>query len=159
MHGPRGLAGGQLPSLRPGQHVEGDLVENLLSERGLEPGIEYFTAEVLAEDRTMLALLAALRRVETESRGPVVAARLEIAGPPRHAGQDLLTAAARGDVVGIPVLRRLIHVPDGLAHIVRLPVAAVLKTLRPRVPGQLTSCCPPKGPPLAGAAGDRAVEQ
>jgi len=29
-------------------------------------------------------------------------------------------------------LRRLIRVPDGLAHIVRLPVAAVLETLRPR---------------------------
>jgi hypothetical protein len=33
--------------------------------------------------------------------------------------------------VGIPVLlRQLIRVPDGLAHIVRLPVSAVLKTLR-----------------------------
>jgi hypothetical protein len=34
---------------------------------------------------------------------------------------------------GVPVLlRRLIRVLDGLAHIVRLPVAAVFETLRPR---------------------------
>ena len=101
-----------------------------LSERALEVGIEYFTAE----DRSMLALLPALGRVETESLGPVVTARVEIAEPARQTGQellDLLTAAARGDIVGIPVLlRRLIRVPDGLAHIVRLPVSAVLKTLR-----------------------------
>jgi hypothetical protein len=66
----------------------------------------------------------------------VVTARVEIAEPPRQTGQDfldLLMAADRGDVVTIPVLlRRLIRVPDGLAHIVRLPVSAVLKTLRPR---------------------------
>ncbi|MGO8889370.1 MAG: hypothetical protein ACLQB1_06640 [Streptosporangiaceae bacterium] len=34
---------------------------------------------------------------------------------------------------GVPVLLRLlIRGPDGLAHIVRLPVAAVFETLRPR---------------------------
>jgi RimJ/RimL family protein N-acetyltransferase len=106
-----------------------------LSERALEVGIEYFTAEVLAENRAMLALLPALGPVESEQAGPVVTARVEIAEPSRHTGQDLLelmTAAARGDIVGIPVLlRRLIRVPDGLAHIVRLPVNAVLKTLQP----------------------------
>jgi hypothetical protein len=68
------------------------------------------------------------------SLGPVVAARVEIAEPPQQAGQvllDLLTAAARGDIVSLPILlRRLIRVPDELAHIVRLPVAALLKTLR-----------------------------
>ncbi len=94
----------------------------------LEVGIEYFTAEVLAENRSMIALLPALGRVETESAGPVVTARVEIAEPARQTGQellDLLTAAARGDIVGIPVLlRRLIRVPDGLAHIVRLPAVA-----------------------------------
>jgi len=106
-----------------------------LSERAIEVGIEYFTAEVLAENRAALALLPELGRVESESLGPVVAARVEIAEPPRPARQDLLdllAAAARGDIVGIPVLlRRLIRVPDGLAHIVRVPVTAVLKTLGP----------------------------
>jgi RimJ/RimL family protein N-acetyltransferase len=110
-----------------------------LSERALEAGIEYFTAEVLAENRTMLALLPRLGQVETESHGPVVTARVELAEPPRPAAPDfvdLLTAAARGDVVGLPVLlRRLIRVPEALAHIVRLPVSAVLKTLRPGSPG------------------------
>jgi RimJ/RimL family protein N-acetyltransferase len=105
-----------------------------LSERALEVGIEYFTAEILAENRTMLTLLPALGRVETESLGPVVTARVEIAEPPQQTGQeflDLLAAVGRGDIVGIPVLlRRLIRVPDGLAHIVRLPVSAVLKALR-----------------------------
>jgi RimJ/RimL family protein N-acetyltransferase len=106
-----------------------------LSERALEAGIEYFTAEVLAENRTMLALLPSLGQVETESHGPVVTARVELTEPPRQPGPDfldLLTAAARGDVLGLPVLlRRLIGVPDALAHIVRLPVSTVLKTLRP----------------------------
>jgi Acetyltransferase (GNAT) family len=49
-----------------------------LSERALELGIEYFTAEILAESRTMLALLPSLSRVETESLGPVVTARVEL---------------------------------------------------------------------------------
>ena len=86
----------------------------------------------------MLALLPAVGRVEADSLGPVVTARVEIAEPPRQTGPDLLdllTAAARGDIVSIPVmLRRLIRVPEELAHIVRLPVTAVLETLRLRPP-------------------------
>ena len=105
-----------------------------LSERALEAGIEYFTAEVLAENRTMLALLPGLGQVETQSRGPVVSARVELGEPSRQAHPDLLdllTAAAQGDIVSLPVLlRQLIRVPEGLAHIVRLPVRAVLKTWR-----------------------------
>ncbi len=107
-----------------------------LSERALEVGIQYFTAEVLAENHAMLSLLPGLGRVESESLGPVVTARVEIAEPPQQSRQDfldLLTATDRGEIVTIPVLlRRLIRVPDGLAHMVRLPVSAVLKTLRPR---------------------------
>ncbi len=110
-----------------------------LSERALEVGVDYFAAEILAENRTMLALLPSPGRVETESLGAVVTARVEIAEPPRRTGQgflDLLAAAARGDIVSIPVLvRRLIRIPDEfpyLAQIVRLPVTAVLKALQPR---------------------------
>jgi RimJ/RimL family protein N-acetyltransferase len=106
-----------------------------LSERALQSGIEYFTAEVLAENRTMLALLPSLGHVETKSRGPVVTTRVELAEPARQPGPDflaLLTAAARGDVMSVPVLlRRLIKVPEELAHIVRLPVSTVLKAWRP----------------------------
>jgi len=106
-----------------------------LSERAAEAGIEYFTAEVLAENRTMLGLLPSLGRVETESQGPVVTARVELAEPSRPAHPDfldLLTAAARGDIVGLPVLlRQLVRVPEGLVHVVRLPVSVVLKTWRP----------------------------
>jgi len=105
--------------------------------------IEYFTAEVLAENRTMLALLPGLGQVETESHGPVVTARVELAEPYRQINPDLLdllTAAARGDILTLPVLlRRLIRVPEGLARIVRLPVTAMLKTLRP---GPLTPDAP-----------------
>ena len=83
----------------------------------------------------MLALLPGLGQVETESRGPVVTARVELGEPSRPAHPDLLdllTAAARGDIVSLPVLlRRLIRVPEGLTHIVRLPVSTVLKTWRP----------------------------
>jgi RimJ/RimL family protein N-acetyltransferase len=106
-----------------------------LSERAAEAGIEYFTAEVLAENRTMLSLLPGLGHVETESHGPVVSTRVELAEPPRQSGPDLLellTAAARGDIMSLPVLlRRLIRVPEGLAHIVRLPVSAARKAWRP----------------------------
>jgi len=109
-----------------------------LSERALELGIEYFSAEVLAENQTMLALMAALGRVETESLGPVVSAHVELGEPPSDAGpdvMDLVTAVDGGDIVSLPVLlRRLIRIPDGLAHIVRLPVQAVLKALHPRSP-------------------------
>ena len=107
-----------------------------LSERAAEAGIEYFTAEVLAENRSMLALLPGLGQVETESRGPVVNARVELAEPPRQPGPDLLgllIAAARGDIVVLPVLlRRLVRVPEGLAHVVRLPVRTMLRTRRSR---------------------------
>jgi hypothetical protein len=117
-------------------HGLGSVLVARLSERAFEVGIEYFTAEVLAENHAMLSLLPALGRVESESLGPVVTARVEIAEPPRQTGQDfldLLTAADHGDIVTIPVLlRRLIRVPDELAHIVRLPVSTLLKTLRPR---------------------------
>jgi RimJ/RimL family protein N-acetyltransferase len=109
-----------------------------LSERALELGIEYFTAEILAENRTMLALLSSLGRVETESRGPVVTARVEIAEPPPHTTpdlRDLLIAAARGEIVSIPVaLRRLIRIPDEFSHIIRLPVTALLRAIRMRPP-------------------------
>jgi RimJ/RimL family protein N-acetyltransferase len=111
-----------------------------LSERALELGIEYFTADVLAENRTMLALLRSLGKVETESSGPVVTARIEIAEPPGPTRQnllDLLIAAARGEVVSLPVLlRRLIRVPDEFSHLIRLPVTALLKTLRMRPPAE-----------------------
>jgi RimJ/RimL family protein N-acetyltransferase len=111
-----------------------------LSERALELGIAYFTAEILAENRTMLALLPSLGRVETESLGPVVTARVELAEPPGQTGLDLLDlliAAARGEVVIIPApLRQLIRVPDGFSHIVRLPVTALLRTLRLRPPAE-----------------------
>jgi RimJ/RimL family protein N-acetyltransferase len=106
-----------------------------LSERALAAGIEYFTAEVLAENRTVLGLLSGLGQVETESHGPVVTTRVELAEPRRRPGPDfldLLAAAARGDIISLPLLlRRLIRVPEGLAHIVRLPVSAMLKTRRP----------------------------
>jgi len=110
-----------------------------LSERALEVGIGYFAAEILTENRTMLALLPSLGQVETESLGPVVTARVEIAESPRYTGQgflDLLAAAARGDIVSIPVLvRRLVRIPDEYAHIVRLPIIGLLKALRLRSPG------------------------
>ena len=108
-----------------------------LSECALEVGIEYFTAEILAENRTVLAMLPSLGRVETESSGPVVTARIEIPESPERAGQDvldLLIAAARGQIVIFPaLLRRLIRIPEEFpyfAQIVRLPVTALLEALR-----------------------------
>jgi RimJ/RimL family protein N-acetyltransferase len=109
-----------------------------LSERALEVGVQYFTAEILAENRTMLGLLSALGPIETSRRGPVVCARVEIAEPPQQPAPDLLgllLAAARGEIVSLPVLvRRLIQVPDEVTHIVQLPVTALLAALRSRTP-------------------------
>jgi len=111
-----------------------------LSEHALQAGVEYFIAEILAENRTMLALLRSLGKVETESSGPVVTARIEIAEPPGPTRQnllDLLIAAARGEVVSLPVLlRRLIRVPDEFSHLIRLPVAALLRTIQQRPPAE-----------------------
>jgi len=99
-------------------------------------GIEYFTADILAENRTMLALLRSLGNVETESSGPVVTTRIEIAEPSEGTRQnllDLLIAVARGEIVSLPVLlRRLIQVPDEFSHLIRLPVAALLRTIQRR---------------------------
>jgi hypothetical protein len=109
-----------------------------LSERALEAGIETFTAEILAENRAALAMLPRLGQVQTEAAGPVVSARLEITEPPgpsRPDLLDLLAAAARGEIMVIPLaLRRLIRVPQELARIVRLPVTAVLTALPPLQP-------------------------
>ena len=66
-----------------------------LSERALEVGIGYFTAEVLAENRSMLALLAGLGPVETSSPGPVVSARVDIAEPPRQRRRISWTCRSR----------------------------------------------------------------
>jgi RimJ/RimL family protein N-acetyltransferase len=67
----------------------------LLSERASEAGIEYFTAEVLAENRTMLALLPSLGQVATESRGPVVSARVELAEPHHPVSPSVLDLLTR----------------------------------------------------------------
>jgi GNAT superfamily N-acetyltransferase len=87
-----------------------------LSLRALEVGIAYFSVEVLAENRTMLAMLPSLGRVETDPQGSVVGARIEIADPPPQARQELLNlvaAVAGGEIVCVPApLRRLIRVPD-----------------------------------------------
>jgi RimJ/RimL family protein N-acetyltransferase len=83
----------------------------MLSARALEAGIVYFSAEVLAENRSMLALLPGLGQVESESSGTVVENRIELAEPsPQHQAEflDLLAAAARGEIVSIPApLRQL----------------------------------------------------
>jgi len=83
----------------------------------------------------MLGLLPALGPVETSRHGPVICARVEIAEPPQQPApdlMDLLLAAARGEIVSLPVLlRKLIRVPDGVSHI-QLPVTALLAALRSR---------------------------
>jgi RimJ/RimL family protein N-acetyltransferase len=104
-----------------------------LSARALEAGIVYFTAEILAENRTMLAMLPKLGNVETEASGTVVDALIEIAEPSQESQAellDVLAAAARGVIVGIPApFRRLARVSDAFAHVVRLPVIALHRAL------------------------------
>ena len=104
-----------------------------LSARALEVGIAYFTAEILAENRTVLDMLPRLGNVESEVSGTVVDAHIEI---PEPAGEEsaellnLLAAVARGEVTGIPApFRRLARVPEAFARIVLLPVIAVRRAL------------------------------
>ena len=104
-----------------------------LSARALEVGIAYFTAEILAENRTVLDMLPWLGNVESEVSGTVVDAHIEI---PEPAGEEsaellnLLAAVARGEVTGIPApFRRLARVPEAFARIVLLPVIAVRRAL------------------------------
>ncbi len=119
---------------RQGRGLDSALLGRL-SERALKVEVEYFTAEILAENRTVLAILPSLGKVETESRSLVVAARIEIAEPAQQAEHELLsllTAAARGEIVIIPTpLRRLIRVTEEFARMVRLPVTMLLRALRP----------------------------
>src|SRR5216684_1815693 len=100
-----------------------------LSARALEAGIVYFTAE----NRTMRAMLPKLGNVQTEASGTVVDAHIEIAEPSRESQAellDVLAAAARGVIVGIPApFRRLARVSDVFARIVRLPVTALHRAL------------------------------
>jgi RimJ/RimL family protein N-acetyltransferase len=104
-----------------------------LSARALEVGIAYFSAQVLAENRTMLAILAKLGNVETEASGTVVDAHVEIAEPEPVEQADLLSflsALAREEIIVIPAPFRLIAgASDVLARIVRLPVIALRRAL------------------------------
>jgi RimJ/RimL family protein N-acetyltransferase len=105
-----------------------------LSARAVEAGITYFSAEVLAENRSMLALLPRLGRVESEPAGTVVENRIELAEPsPQDQTEflNLLAAAARGEIVSIPApLRQLLKAYNDLGEIVRLPVTLFLQALR-----------------------------
>ena len=105
-----------------------------LSARALEVGIAYFSAQILAENRTVLGLLPKLGNVETEEAGTVVDAHIEISEP---AGEEpaelvsLLVAAVREGIIGIPApFRLLARVPGVFERIVRLPVSA-LRALLP----------------------------
>jgi RimJ/RimL family protein N-acetyltransferase len=100
-----------------------------LSARALEVGIAYFTAQVLAENRTMLAMLPKLGNVETGTPGTIVDARVEIAEPDLDEQADLLNflgALAGGEIICAPApFRVLAGVSDVFAHIVRLSVIAL----------------------------------
>jgi RimJ/RimL family protein N-acetyltransferase len=99
-----------------------------LSARALEAGIAYFTAEILAENKTVLSMLPKLGNVETEASGTVVDAHIEISEPSGDGSAEMvnLLLAACGEILGIPApFRRLARVPDVFARIVRLPVSAL----------------------------------
>lgn len=104
-----------------------------LSARALEVGIAYFTAQVLAENRTMLAMLPKLGKVETGTPGTVVDARIEIAEPDLDEQADLLNflgALASGEIICAPApFRLLAGASDVFVRIVRLPVIALRSAL------------------------------
>ncbi|HXV92186.1 MAG TPA: GNAT family N-acetyltransferase, partial [Pseudonocardia sp.] len=130
-----------------------------LSRRALEEGVEYFSAEVLAENRTVLAMLPRLGRVESERHGTMVTARIEIAQPPEDAREellDLLRAAARGDLVGVPgPIRDLIRASAEAVQIVLMPVNALLGATRPEPVAEPDGGSGPRSGREPGPAGEQ----
>jgi RimJ/RimL family protein N-acetyltransferase len=57
-----------------------------LAQRAAEEGVRYFTAEILADNRPVLALAHRLGGAETTSSGGVVSARIDLAAVTDHAG-------------------------------------------------------------------------
>jgi RimJ/RimL family protein N-acetyltransferase len=112
-----------------------------LAQRAAEEGIGHFTAEILADNQPMLNLAHRLGHADTTRSGSTVSARIDLPATPQEAatlgydGYDLLRAAARGDLIGLPAaLRGWLRLSEKIIATLLVPVSAFGDTLRPDEP-------------------------
>lgn len=107
----------------------------LLGHRASEAGIHHFTADMLAENRAVLALVRAAGGVPTADAGTTVTSRIDLGDERDGDERDVVTcdaaavlrAAARGELLAIPrPLRRLVPGTRSVARALLLPATAVL---------------------------------
>jgi RimJ/RimL family protein N-acetyltransferase len=99
-----------------------------LAQRAAEEGIQHFTAEILAENRPMLTLAHRLGAAETSSSAGTVSARINLRPATEQArafGYDLLRAAGRGELIGLPaVFRGWADLSEKIIATLLVPVSA-----------------------------------
>ena len=102
----------------------------LLSRRASELGIRHFTADMLAENRAVLALVRSAGGTPTADAGTTVTSRIDLADEPEAVRCDaaaVLRAAARGEILSVPrPLRELVPEARCIARAVLLPATTVL---------------------------------
>lgn len=102
----------------------------LLSRRASEVGIRHFTADMLAENRAVLALVRSAGGTPTADEGSTVTSRIDIADEPEAVPCDaaaVLRAAARGEILSVPrLLRGLLPDARCIATAVLQPATAAL---------------------------------
>lgn len=134
-----------------------------LAQRAAEEGIRHFTAEILAENLPMLTLARQLGHAETTCHGSTVSALIDLPAADQapafgHDGHDLLRAAARGELVGLPaVLRGWMDLSEKIIATLLVPVSAFCDTsgqaaTTPADPERL-----PEGMPRSAGQGDGRV--
>ncbi|MGO9783611.1 MAG: N-acetyltransferase family protein [Streptosporangiaceae bacterium] len=122
-----------------------------LAQRAATEGIRHFTAEILAENGPMLTLARRLGQADTNIHGTTVTASIELPasgnqaatfGRDSYDGYDLLRAAARGELIGLPdVLQGWLDLSEKIIATLMAPVSAFCEISRQsapeaRAPGQ-----------------------
>lgn len=102
----------------------------LLSRRASAVGIHHFTADMLADNRAVLALVRSAGGVRTADTGSTVTSRIDIGGEPEVLACDMaavLRATARGEILAVPrLLRELLPGARSIGRALLLPATATL---------------------------------
>lgn len=119
----------------------GSALLSLLSRRASEVGIRHFTADMLAENRAVLALVRSAGGTPTGDAGSTVSSRIDIADEPGTVRCDaaaVLRAAARGELLSVPrLLRELLPDARCIARAVLQPATAALSAAGSRGPDRV----------------------
>lgn len=101
-----------------------------LSGHASAVGIHHFTANMLADNRAVLALVRAAGGVRTTDSGSTVTSRIDIDGEPEVLACDaaaVFRAAARGAILAVPrLLRELLPGARSIGRALLLPGTATL---------------------------------